>query len=209
MKVKDIMSSPVVTVTPETPVKTVADILVGRDISAVPVVDRSGKLLGIVSEADLLPIQTVSDPRLHLLPLPRPQQEMPWSARQVMSSEVVCLSEDADAADAARLMLERGVKRIPVVSEDRVTGIISRRDLLKVLARPDEEVLADIQRLLTEQADVIGHYRVVISDGHVTLVGSTDVKITRLAEMVARSVPGVVAVEVVGERIPSSSAGSR
>lgn len=200
MRVKEIMSSPAVTVTPETPLKTVANILVTRDISAVPVVDRSGRLLGIVSEADLLPIQTVPDPRLHLLPLPRPQQEMPWSARQVMSPEVVCLSEDADAADAAGLMLERGVKRIPVVSEGRVTGIVSRRDLLKVLARPDEEVLADLQTLLAGNAAMIGDYRVVISQGHVTLVGSTDTRRARFAEMVARSVPGVVDVEVVEKR---------
>jgi CBS domain-containing protein len=207
MRVRDIMSSPVITVRSDTPIKVVAETLVSRNISAVPVVDREGKMVGIVSEADLVPLETVPDPRLHALPLPLPRQAMPWTARQVMTSEVVCLPEDADAASAAKLMLERGVKRIPIVSEGRVVGIVGRHDLLKVLARPDEDVLSEIEKSLDEEAGLIGHYKVVISDGHVTLVGPTEPRVAHLAERIVRCVPGVVDVELVGSPLRAQSVG--
>lgn len=205
MRVRDIMSSPVVTVRPETPIKAVADTLVSRTISAVPVVDREGGIVGIVSEADLVTLETVPDPRLHALPLSRPRRAVPWTAGEVMTSVVVSLPEDADAASAARLMLDRGVKQIPIVSGGRLAGIVSRRDLLKVLARPDEDILAELQASLAEQAGFLGHYDVVISDGHVTLLGSRDPEVAPQAEFLARCVPGVVEVEILGRPAPAAS----
>ena len=164
-------------------------------------------MVGIVSEADLSASRRSRTPRLHALPLPRPRQAMPWTARQVMTREVVCLPEEADAASAAKLMLERGVKRIPIVSEGRVVGIVGRHDLLKVLARPDEDVLSEIEKSLGEEAGLIGHYKVVISDGHVTLVGPTEPRVAHLAERIVRCVPGVVDVELVGSPLRAQRLG--
>jgi CBS domain-containing protein len=196
MKVNEIMSSPVVTVGPDTPIKEVAGTLVSRNISAVPVVDRHGEIIGIVSEADLVPMETVPDPRLQVSREPGPARSMPWVARNVMTEDVVCLPEDADIATAAKVMLERGVKRVPIVTEGQIVGIVSRRDLLKVLARPDDEIFEELEALLADPESSLGSYDVVVSEGHVTLVGSADPRTTCLAELLVRDVPGVVDVEI-------------
>jgi CBS domain-containing protein len=196
MRVSDIMSSPVVTVGPDVSIKAVAETLLSRDISAVPVLDRDGAIVGIVTETDLVS-ETVPDPRLQVSREPGPGREMPWVARDIMSKDVVCLPDDADAATAAKVMLERGIKQIPIVAEGRLAGIVSRRDLLRLLARPDDEIFEDLEKLFAEQAGPLGAYDVVVSDGHVTLVGSIEPRTARLAELIVRSVPGIVDVEVI------------
>jgi CBS domain-containing protein len=138
VRVREIMSSPVVAVPPDMPLKEVAKVLVTRGISAVPVVDR-GELVGLLSEADLIPLELAPDPRAHLAPLPEASHTAPRTASEAMTREVVALPEEADVADAGRLMLERRIKSIPVVRGRRVVGIVARRDLLEVLARRDEE----------------------------------------------------------------------
>lgn len=122
-----------------------------------------------------------------------------------MTRDVVALAEDADVSEAARLMVERHVKRIPIVARDRVVGIVSQRDVLRILARRDEEIRADVQRLLDEEAATLGRFRVRVSDGAARLRGPRDERARRLAELVARSVPGVVAVtfaDEAGGRVP-------
>ena len=106
MRVREVMSSPVVTVPPDMRLKDVADLLVRHGISAVPVVD-DGELVGIVSEADLVPLELAPDPRAHLAPLPQPPGGLPGVAGEAMTRKVVALPEDADPAEAGRLMLER------------------------------------------------------------------------------------------------------
>ena len=197
MRVRDIMSSPVVTVTPDATIKSVAEVLVTRNISAVPVVDRDGSIVGIVSEADLVSVETVPDPRLQVRRGDGAHRSAPWAARDVMTEKVVCLPDDADAAMAAKVMLEQGIKQIPIVDGGRLVGIVGRRDLLRLLARADGEIFDDLERLLVEQAETLGTYDVVVSNGHVTLVGAAEPRTARLVELIARSVPGVVDVKVV------------
>src|SRR5215217_1919763 len=128
------MSSRVVTVPPDMRLKDVADLLVRHGISAVPVVD-DGELVGIVSEADLVPLELAPDPRAHLIPQTDAPVHLPKVAAEAMTREVIALPEDADAAEAGRLMLERRIKSIPIVKGRRVVGIVARWDLLEVLAR--------------------------------------------------------------------------
>ena len=194
MRVRDVMSSPVVTVPPDMPLKEVAKLLVTRGVSAVPVVDR-GELAGILSEADLIPLELAPDPRAHLAPLP----VAPAASRiasQAMTRDVVTLPEEADVADAGRLMLERRIKSIPVVRGRRVVGIVARRDLLEVLARTDEEITRDLEALLAAELGAPGPYRVTVRDGVVDLTGSADPINRRLATLLARGVPGVLEVRV-------------
>jgi CBS domain-containing protein len=192
MLVRDLMSSPVVTVAPGTPLKEVADLLVRHEISAAPVVERHGELVGIVSEADLVPLELGADPRAHLAPVGEPSGHVPRVAAEVMTLEVVALPERADAAEAGRLMLERGIKSIPVVREGRVVGIVARRDLLKALARRDEDIAADLRALLEEELGPPSPYRVAVRDGVVELTGPPDPTARRLATLLVRGVPGVV-----------------
>jgi CBS domain-containing protein len=172
--VKELMSSPVVTVSPELPVKRVAALLVERGISAVPVVDARGQLVGIVSEADLVPLQAVPQ-RSRRFPHPEQLLEfLPHTVGEAMTPHVVALPEGATVAEAASLMLERAVKRIPIVLNGRVTGIVSRRDLLRALARPDAAIRAEVEELLDERVLQLGEVWVAVSGGVVHLSGPPD-----------------------------------
>lgn len=193
MRIRDVMSSPVVTVAPDTHLKEVADLLVRHEVSAVPVVE-DGALVGIVSEADLVPLELAPDPRAHLAPVREPPPGVPRVVAEVMTREVVALPEGADAAEAGRLMLERRIKSIPVVQGRRVVGIVARRDLLKVLARGDEEIAGDLRTLLEEELGPPSPYRVTVRDGVVELTGPPDPTVRRLATLLVRGVPGVVEV---------------
>ncbi|HSL67539.1 MAG TPA: CBS domain-containing protein [Actinomycetota bacterium] len=194
MRAKDVMTTPVITVSAGTPVKQVASVLVSNRISAVPVVDEHEDLIGIVSEGDLVPLETTPDPRSLILPIPQERGALPEIAADVMTRDVITVDELADASLVARLMLERRVKSIPVVDGKRVVGIVARRDLLKVLARSDKEILAELGRLLEEEIELGGRFRPEVSGGIVTLAGPRQEAGRRRAELLARSVPGVIDV---------------
>jgi CBS domain-containing protein len=198
VRVKEIMSSPVVTVSPDLPLKEVAKVLVTRGISAVPVVD-GGELVGILSEGDLLPLELAPDPRAHLGPLPEASATAARVAAEAMTRDVVALPEAADVADAGRLMLERRIKSIPVLRGRRVVGIVARRDLLEVLARSDEEINRDLEALLAAELGAPSPYRVTVRDGVVDLSGPSDPVDRRLATLLARGVPGVLEVRLEEE----------
>ena len=193
MRVREVMSSPVVMVPPDMRLKDVADLLVRRRISAVPVVDH-GDLVGIMSEADLVHLQLAPDPRAHLAPLPEPAADLPRTAAEAMTREVVALPADADVAEAARLMLERRIKSIPIVQGRQVVGIVARRDLLAVLARSDEEIASALEALLGDELGPPSPYRVTVRDGVARLSGPSDPSIRQLATRLARGVPGVLGV---------------
>jgi signal-transduction protein with cAMP-binding, CBS, and nucleotidyltransferase domain len=158
------------------------------------VVDE-GELVGIVSETDLITLESLPDPRAHALRGPAPVAGVPHLVGEVMTREVLALPPDADAAEAARLMLDRGVKSVPVVLGRRVVGIVTRRDLLGVLARSDQAIRAEVARLLDEELGG-GQRRVEVTDGVVILVGFDPGRDSELAALLARTVPGVVEVRV-------------
>jgi CBS domain-containing protein len=199
VRVREIMSSPVVTVPPGMPLKEVANVLVTRAISAVPVVDAD-ELVGLISEADLVPLELAPDPRAHLAPVPEASRTAPPRiASQAMTRDVIALPEEADVADAGRLLLERRIKSIPVVRGRRVVGIVARRDLLEVLARSDEAIARDLEALLAAELGSPSPYRVTVRDGVVDLTGPPDPVDRRLATLLARGVPGVLEVRLDGE----------
>lgn len=144
------MSRPVITVLPETSVKDAAALLVGRGISALPVVDAAGDLIGIVSEADLVSIEARPDPQSHAIPLAPTAGSAPRPVAEVMTRPVITISAGGEVSQAARLMLQADVKRLPVVSNRQVVGIVSRRDLVRIIARGDEEVETELGRRMEE-----------------------------------------------------------
>jgi CBS domain-containing protein len=149
--VKDLMTTQVVTVGPATPFKEIVARLAEHRVSAVPVVDDAGLVLGVVSEADLLLKEEHPDPDadLPLIWTKRRRAEHDKAAaavaRDLMTVAVVSITPDATAAEAARRMHTANMKRLPVVDrEGRLLGIISRGDLLKVFNRPDEAIRREI-----------------------------------------------------------------
>ena len=200
---RDVMSSPVVTVAPDAHLKDVAATLVERGINAVPVVEEGDRLVGIVTEADLLTLEAA------LTPGARPGSLAAWkgpphTAGEVMSRSVYTLTEDTDATDAARLMLRHRLKSVPVVAGDRVVGIVARRDLLRLVARGDNDIRADLQRRLHEQVQDLQRLELHVEDGIVTIDGPVGPLARQLVDALARTVPGVLEV-----RSTTSNADSR
>lgn len=203
-RVRDVMTSPVETVGPNASVRTVVERLRTRAISAVPVIDRTGRILGIVSEADLLPKEdrVHVETRRHLLEGRRSRQARTraaaTTAAELMTSPAVTIGEEATIADAASLMRRHGVKRLPVLDgAGALVGIVSRGDLLTVFERDDAEIRAEIvddvigRTLLVDPAP----FRVTVEAGVVTLRGEADRRTDAvLVERLARRVDGVVGV---------------
>lgn len=194
MRVDEIMSFPVVTVTPEMSLKDVAALLVDRDISAAPVLDGDGALVGLVSEADVMQLELNDDPRRHVAPRARPTGVAPQQVEGVMTREVVAVPPDTDVADVAQLMLGRRVRSLPVVEGGEVVGIVSRRDVLRVLVRSDAEIEADLRQLLAELPATMGHWGVQVRQGVVTWLGSGPDDVRPFLGKLAFTVRGAVDV---------------
>lgn len=196
MLAREIMSSPAVTVTPDATVKYVIQLLDHHAITSVPVVDRGGHLVGIVSEADLLRGEIEPDPRAHMRPADGDREPPQRTVIDVMTPHVFSVAEGTDGADIARLMLDHGIKSVPVVRDRHVVGVVSRRDLLHVLARHDDWIREEVEERLREYAGGHSPWQVTVDDGEVVLVGHGDSEQQRVAVILARTVPGVVRVEL-------------
>src|SRR4051795_13569147 len=135
------MTRDVVTVGPGTSAKFAAEVMAERGFAALPVVDEDDQLVGIVAEADVLRDRMPAAPRLHL----RRDAGLPESppsllVRGVMTTRVRSVDTTADVADVARLFVDDRLRSVPVLEQDRLAGIVSRRDLLRALVRPDDEI---------------------------------------------------------------------
>lgn len=208
MKVRDVMTTELVTARPTDSLKDLATRLVEAGVSALPVVDAEGRLVGIVTEADVISKEAYGGPRRRALQLVvdyfagrDPQwvrKAAGWTAADVMTRQVVTADPDDDVRAAARRMLEAGVKRLVVVREGRPVGIVSRRDLMRIFTRPDAEVAADVQAVLRDIRRVPEDIEVTaeVDAGLVRLHGSvqhpSDV---RVVEHAVAGVPGVIGVE--------------
>ena len=147
MQVQDIMTKQVLTVQPDTTVREVAEILVSHKISGVPVVDSDNKLVGIVSEGDLMSKEILPEPPAELCILGAViyydglrefrdafQRMAANTADALMTKKVVTVKADADVSDVARIMRDKHIKRVPVLDDDgHLIGIVSRQDIVKML----------------------------------------------------------------------------
>jgi len=134
----------VVSVRPNATFKQIATVLAERDISAVPVTDYQDRIIGIVSEADLLAQQI--QPETRRFPWQRGARTVRTVATEIMTSPAITIGAGTDITSVARLLANRGIKRVPVVdAENRLLGIVSRHDLVRVFARPDEEIAQEIR----------------------------------------------------------------
>jgi CBS-domain-containing membrane protein len=200
--VRDVMTTRVIAVRKGASFKEMAAMLRSSRISAFPVIDDAGRVIGVVSEADLLVKEAVQADGLSVLAALRhwreDDKEAGVTAGDLMTAPAVTIGPDAPVAEAARLMYDRRVKRLPVVTgAGLLVGIVSRVDVLSVFDRPDDQIRGELVRdvlpgvLGTAAADC----EVTVRDGIVTLTGSADSE--RDAKTVvdaARHVQGVVAV---------------
>jgi CBS-domain-containing membrane protein len=197
------MTARPVVATESTGFKEIAGLLAEYRISALPVVDEAGRLVGVVSEADLLLKETfTSDDGPHLLDSGRTRRERAKAgallARDLMTSPAVAISPLAEITEAARLMHDMKVKRLPVVDGDGlVVGIVTRGDLLRVFLRPDTQIREDVVEGLIVRTLWMDPNNIVVQVGNgvVELSGEVDRKsdIRVLCNMIA-ALDGVVGV---------------
>lgn len=227
MKALDVMTSKVVTVSPDTSVSEVAELFLRYRISAVPVVDGDKRVLGMVSEGDLLH-RAETDTELRRpwwLSLIADASERAHDyvkshgrhAADVMTSKVVTIAEDTPLAEIARLLEERRIKRVPVTRNGKLVGIVSRADLVRALASrpksapalsssPDDQALRqELLRVLDAEGWIRpNEINVIVINGVVHTWGVVESEDIRNAVRVAaENLPGVRGVESHIGRVPA------
>lgn len=198
MRARDIMSAPVTTVRPDTPIKEAAAVLAGHGFTALPVIDDEDRLVGVVTEADVVRDRVPRDPRARC----HPGEEMPTTPTttvgEVMTTPVAAMGPGADVAVLARALLDAGRRSMPIVDGSRVVGIVTRRDIVAVIARGDRAIAADVRHRL----EIYGggqRWQVHAHDGIVSIRDKFDDETDRhVATVLAESVPGVVRATALG-----------
>ncbi|MFD1542741.1 CBS domain-containing protein [Nonomuraea guangzhouensis] len=208
MTVADVMTTKVVSVTAATPFKDIAQALITGGISAVPVMDDDNHVIGMVSEADLLRKEEFREefyregyrpPLRARLRHPKGRQKAEGdTAAELMTSPAISVSPTVSAVVATRLMDAHNVKRLAVVAPNgRLVGILSRRDLVKLFVRGDEEIAAEVRDDVLDRSlwvDTSG-VKVKVHQGVVTLSGQMDRRTeTGIAARMSGRVNGVVDV---------------
>lgn len=225
MQAKDIMTSPAIAVTPDSDIRETAQRLLEHRISAVPVVDKAGTLVGIISESDLMQredagtgrqaswwLSLFSDPERHMRAYVKSHS---LRVADVMTTNVVTVAEDTPVDEVADLLGRKGIKRVPVIRNGAVVGIVSRADLLRglIARRANADALADDR---ASKAAVLKGFatagvnerllNVVVSGGIVHIWGVAESEKERDAiRVAAESAPGVRGVQCNVDAIPDSA----
>lgn len=209
MNVSDVMTRSVITVAPGASIHTAARLMVDHAVSGLPVVDEAGTLLGILSEGDLI---------LRHKPRASPawwqvffadgerlardyQKAMGITVAEVMTRSVICVSPDAPLASAAELLSEHNIRRLPVIANGALVGIVSRGDLVRALAVArtsdgggvsDAQLVSEMKRRMSAEPWTSGRNVVIEADKGVISLGGlvdSDAEQSALATM-ARAIPG-------------------
>ena len=218
MLARDVMTAAVVTVTSDARVEDIAKLLLDKHISAVPVVDSADRLVGMVSEGDLMRRRENETERhrswwLNLLVGPADQARdyvkvHGHTAEDVMTRDVVTVGEDTPVGEIAEILEKRRIKRVPVVREGKVVGIVSRANLLHGLAAhkdqisvapssDDRTIRKQVMELVAREGWIThGSLNVLVTDGAVELWGWVDSEEERKALKIAvAEIPGVRSLE--------------
>lgn len=203
MRVLDLMTTEVVTVTPGMSLKEAARTMTDLGVSGLPVLDDQGRIVGIITEADFLAREAGrAEPRRRRLLdalFNEPQVAEAENVEQAMTLDPVVIYPEASLTEAARVMVNHGVKRLPVVdAEGKLRGVISRADVVAAFTRPDDviedEIREDVIRRILFLED--GAVDVKVADGVVTLRGTVPTKSdARLLEELTRRLDGVVRLD--------------
>lgn len=204
MKVSDLMSRGVLTASPDTPLKEAAQLLASKGISGLPVVDGTGAVVGVLSEADIVVKAGSEAPRAGLLGwLVEPDFDFhdkiaAQTVGEAMSAPAVTITPGKQVHEAARLMVAESVNRLPVVEDGRLVGILTRADVVKAFTRTDEEIGEEIREEILRRTLWLepGMVSAEVAGGAVRLEGvvETEADMELLPVFVSR-VPGVVSVQ--------------
>lgn len=202
MKVVDVMTADVVVAQPGWSLKQAARTMIEAGVSGLPVEGPDGSVIGIITEADFIETEagrTVGRQRLFDAVFGEKRTRVPSTVEAAMTRYPIMVDRNATIAEAARLMADRKVKRLPVVDPDgRIEGIVSRADILVAFARDDEAIADDVERgvirriLMLESRDVSVH----VTEGVVELSGQVPNRSdARLLEELVGRIEGVIRCE--------------
>ncbi|SDN47287.1 BON domain-containing protein [Streptomyces sp. cf386] len=196
--VSDVMTHTVVAVGSEAPFKEIVELLDQWKVSALPVLAGEGRVVGVVSEADLLPKEEFRNGDETASDLAQRLKAAALTAGELMSTPAVTVHADASVAEAARIMARRQIKRLPVVDGvGMLQGIVSRGDLLKVFLRSDGEIADEIRGSVLTHLPVTTALGISVIEGVVTLSGSMPERgLVPVVARAVRAVEGVVDVQL-------------
>jgi CBS domain-containing protein len=195
MLVREVMTADPVTVLPHTPVKEALALLDEHSITMLPVVTDDSVLVGVLSEADLLVGRVLPDARASIIPrTTEGAGAAGGTVGAVMTTLATTCSPDTDVAEVIKVMTSTGVKSLPVLdSGHRVVGVVSRRDVVRTMARPDHEIA---QELLAVFVSLDLDWQVSVEDGRVRVSGPREARERSLALAAVSTVAGVVDVHL-------------
>lgn len=198
MLVGEIMTSPAVTVREDATPQVAMSLLAQRHLTMLPVVDAASRLVGVVSEADLLALPEPLDPRAHLRPAaPAAATRTAGTVAELMATHPGTTSERADVAEVAALFRRTAWKCLPVMRDDELVGVISRSDIIRALSRDDDDIEDDVNRLLR---DLDPGWDATVSHGVVTIAGPGPEREGDAAASLAATVIGVRAIRLAEPR---------
>ncbi|VVJ21726.1 CBS domain protein [Amycolatopsis camponoti] len=192
MRARDLMTAPVITVHPWTSAKEAAGLLSMHGFTALPVVDDEDGLVGIVTEADLIRGRVPADPRhVH-----EPRATVAGkTVGDLMTSPATAMDTGADVADLCQALVDARIRAMPIVDGSAVAGIVTRGDVVRMLAREDTEIARDVKHRL-EIYGGSGRWGIDVRDGCVHITDQFDDDTDRhVARLLALAVPGVVAAD--------------
>ncbi|WP_458247674.1 CBS domain-containing protein [Streptomyces sp. MAI_2237] len=196
--VSDVMTQTVIAVGRDASFKEVVGLIDQWKVSALPVLVGEGRVVGVVSEADLLPKEEFRDGGEENAERTEREKAAALTAGELMSTPAVTVHADASVAEAARIMARRHVKRLPVVdSVGILQGVVSRSDLLKVFLRDDEEIADEVRHSVLGHLPITTPLTVSVADGVVTLGGVLpDRTLVPIVARAVRAVEGVVDIRL-------------
>jgi CBS domain-containing protein len=208
MRVSELMTEKVLTIGPEAPIKDVAKVLISNGISGLPVCDIEGRVLGVISEGDILykehdpreghvggPLGWIIDGTPNYAGVAKAKA---LTARKAMTSPAITIASWEPAATAAQIMCERHVNRLPVVKDGLLVGIVTRADLVRAFTRTDAEIERELKEDILERIMWIdaGKVEISVQDGVAALSGRLEIRSdVDLLERLVAHVPGVLGTE--------------
>ncbi|EHY87916.1 CBS domain-containing protein [Saccharomonospora azurea] len=196
MRAKDIMTTPVVTVSPDDPVKKATRLLAEHGFTALPVVDEGDRVVGIVTEADVVAGRVPPDARYRTGAAAAPTTDARESVAEIMTTSPTCTQQGTDVAELVGTLLEGHYRAVPVLAGSKLVGVVTRSDVVRALSRDDADIARDVRRRLMVYGGP-DRWSVVVDGGTVTVLDDHDDPTDRhVATVLAESVPGVVRATV-------------
>jgi len=189
MLVREIMTSPAFSVLEGASLEEALKLMATSRVTGLPVVDTGGRVVGIISEADLLRADLEPDPRARVRPTPQAAESSLATVADVMTRDPHTVREDSDVAELAHTFATTSWKSVPVVRGEVLQGVVSRSDVIRAMSRTDVQIAAEITRIFAEAG--MPAWSVEVTDGVANLTGNASEREQGAAISIAQSVRGV------------------